>query len=116
VSGVAPSATEAPSGHGLNLRVISVVPEYRYRNEALYRRIGTMARQSTLSLQVRFGQRINRLRKSRGWSFTYLSIHSGIAKSTLQEIEKGRSDSRINTIDALAGSFSITLSELFKGL
>jgi transcriptional regulator with XRE-family HTH domain len=75
-----------------------------------------MARKSMASLQVRFGQRINRLRKSRGWSFTYLAIHSGIAKSTLLEIEKGRTEARINTIDALAGSFGMTISELFKGL
>jgi transcriptional regulator with XRE-family HTH domain len=75
-----------------------------------------MARQSTLSLQVRLGQKINRLRKSRGWSFIDLAIDSGIARSTLQEVVKGTNDARLNTIAALAGSFGMTLSELFKGL
>jgi XRE family transcriptional regulator, regulator of sulfur utilization len=75
-----------------------------------------MARQSALSLQVRLGQKINRLRKSRGWTFIDLAIDSGVAKSTVQEVVKGSTDPRLNTIDALAGSFDMTLSELFKGL
>jgi len=75
-----------------------------------------MARQSTESLHVRLGQKINRLRMARGWSFIDLAVESGIARSTLQEVVKGSSDARLNTIDALAGSFGMTLSELLKGL
>jgi len=75
-----------------------------------------MARPTISSLQIRFGQRIRRLRESRGWSFTYLSVHSGVAKSTLLELEKGRTEARLNTIAALAGSFDKSISELFKGL
>jgi transcriptional regulator with XRE-family HTH domain len=75
-----------------------------------------MARPTTSSLQTRFGQRIRRLREARGWSFTYLAIHSGVAKSTLLELEKGRTEARLNTIAALAGSFDKSISELFKGL
>jgi putative transcriptional regulator len=82
----------------------------------MYRRIGTMTRQSALSLQVRLGQKINRLRMARGWSFIDLAVESGITKSTLQEVIKGSSDARLSTIHALAGSFGMTLSELFKGL
>ncbi len=92
-----------------------------YRNTgiaagAIYRRIGTMARQSTQSLQVRLGQKINRLRKARSWTLIDLADNSGIARSTLQEVVKGSADARLNTIAALAGSFGMTLSELFKGL
>ena len=75
-----------------------------------------MARQSTASLQVRLGRRIKQLMESRGWSYTYLAVHSGVAKSTLQEVVKGSNDARLSTIDALAGSFGMTLSELFKGI
>jgi len=56
------------------------------------------------------------LRESHGWSFTYLAIHSGVAKSTLLEIEKGRADVRLSTIAALAGSFVKTVSELLRGI
>lgn len=75
-----------------------------------------MPRESTASLQARFGKRIKMLRESRQWSFTYLAVHSGIAKSTLLEIEKGRADLRLRTIAALAGSFGMTLSELLRGI
>jgi DNA-binding XRE family transcriptional regulator len=92
------------------------VPEYRYREKSLYRKIGTMARQPKLPLQVRFGLRVRRLREAQGWSFTYLAVHSGIAKSTLLEIEKGRADVRLSTTAALAGSFGKTVSELLRGM
>jgi len=75
-----------------------------------------MARQPKLPLQSRFGLRVRRLRESHGWSFTYLAIHSGVAKSTLLEIEKGRADVRLSTIAALAGSFGKTVSELLRGI
>jgi transcriptional regulator with XRE-family HTH domain len=75
-----------------------------------------MARGQSQSLQARFGQRVRKLREARGWSFTYLAVHSGIAKSTLLELEKGRTEARLNTVAALAGSFGKTLSELFRGL
>jgi len=35
---------------------------------------------------------------------------------TLLELEKGRTEPRLNTIAALAGSFDKSISELFKGL
>jgi transcriptional regulator with XRE-family HTH domain len=68
------------------------------------------------SLQVRFGQRVKRLREARGWSFMYLSVHSGLAKNTIVEVESGRTEPRLNTIAVLAGSFGKTLSELLRGL
>jgi len=72
--------------------------------------------QTPQSLQVRFGQRVKRLREARGWSFTYLSVHSGLAKNTIVEVESGRTEPRLNTIAALAGSFGKTLAELLRGL
>jgi len=75
-----------------------------------------MKRPPSKSLQVRFGQRIKRLRQARGWSFTYLSVHSGLAKNTVVEVESGRTEARLNTIAALAGAFDKTPSELLRGL
>ena len=72
--------------------------------------------QTPQSLQVRFGQRVKRLREARGWSFTYLSVHSGLSKNTIVEVESGRTEPRLNTIAALAGSFDRTISELMRGL
>jgi putative transcriptional regulator len=59
---------------------------------------------------------VKRLREARGWSFTYLAVHSGLAKNTIVEVENGRTEPRLDTIAALAGSFDKTLSELLRGL
>jgi putative transcriptional regulator len=75
-----------------------------------------MKRSTAKSLQVRFGMRIKRLRQSRGWSFTYLAVVSGLAKNTVVEVESGRTEARLNTIAALAGAFDKTLGELLRGL
>jgi transcriptional regulator with XRE-family HTH domain len=68
------------------------------------------------SLQARFGQRVKRLRQARGWSFTYLSVHSGLSKNTIVGVESGKTEPRLTTISALAGSFGKTMSELLRGL
>lgn len=75
-----------------------------------------MKRPTAKSLQVRFGMRIKRLRQSRGWSFTYLAVHSGLAKNTVVEVEAGRTEARLNTIAAFAGAFDKTMGELLRGL
>ena len=101
---------------------LTIIPEcwYAYQssgitNLARTRQSVRMAREHQ-SLQARFGQRVKRLREARGWSFTYLSVHSGLAKNTIVEVESGRTEPRLNTIAALAGSFGKTLSELLRGL
>jgi transcriptional regulator with XRE-family HTH domain len=48
--------------------------------------------------------------------FTYLSVQSGLAKNTIFEVENGRTEPRLNTIAALAGSFGKSLSKLLRGL
>jgi transcriptional regulator with XRE-family HTH domain len=54
-----------------------------------------MKRSTAQSLQMRFGMRIKRLRQSRGWSFTYLAVVSGLAKNTVVEVESGRTEARL---------------------
>jgi transcriptional regulator with XRE-family HTH domain len=73
-----------------------------------------MARQSIISLKVRLGRKVKQLMESRNWSYTYLSVHSGVARSTVQAVVKGSNDARLSTIDALAGSFGMTLLELLN--
>jgi DNA-binding XRE family transcriptional regulator len=111
------------SGYGCNsCSSIIIIPEYWYEYQSTGIRILGRTRKSVRmarehqSLQIRFGQRIKRLREARGWSFTYLSVHSGLAKNTIVEVEGGRTEPRLNTVAALAGSFGKTLSELLRGL
>jgi transcriptional regulator with XRE-family HTH domain len=76
-----------------------------------------MARgKSKTTLNIRFGKRIGNLRKERGWTFIYLSEHSGLAKGFLHALEHGTQEPCLNTLDILAKSFDLTISELMKGV
>ena len=44
------------------------------------------------------------------------SIESLLGGASAREVESGRTEPRLNTIAALAGSFGKTLSELLRGL
>ena len=70
----------------------------------------------TNPLNLRFGKRLGELRKERGWTYTYLSEHSGIATTFLHNLEHGRKEPCLNTLDILAKSFDLTISELMRGV
>ena len=68
------------------------------------------------ALNVRFGKRLGGLRKERGWTFVYLSEHSGLAKGFLHALEQGTQEPCLNTQDILAKSFELSISELMRGV
>jgi XRE family transcriptional regulator, regulator of sulfur utilization len=65
---------------------------------------------------VRFGNRVRRLRERRDWSITYLGVHSGLAKTFVHDIERGKKEPCLRTVEVLAKSFDLTVSQLMKGL
>jgi transcriptional regulator with XRE-family HTH domain len=67
-------------------------------------------------LNVRFGKRLGGLRKERGWTFVYMSEHSGLATGFLHALEHGTKEPCLNTLDILAKSFELTISELMRGV
>jgi transcriptional regulator with XRE-family HTH domain len=76
-----------------------------------------MARGKSRSLlNVRFGKRLGELRKKRKWTFVYLSGHSGLDVAFLQALEHGTKEPCLNTMDILAKSFELTISELMLGV
>jgi transcriptional regulator with XRE-family HTH domain len=56
------------------------------------------------------------LRLSFGWSQEDLSERSGIGRVFVSQIENGHKDVCLGTIEALAGSFDISISELMKSV
>ena len=66
------------------------------------------------ALNVRFGKRLGELRKDRRWTFVYLSEYSGLAKGFLHAMEQGTQEPCLNTLDILAKSFELTISELLR--
>ncbi len=69
-----------------------------------------------LDLLHQLGKRVAYLRKQRGMSQLDLSLSTGISKSHLSDIECGRKNPSVLTLDSLAQGLGVTLEELFRGI
>ena len=58
----------------------------------------------------RVGLRIARLRHERGWSAAELARRAGVGKATLSEVESGRRNATLETLDALTSALEVPLS------
>ena len=58
--------------------------------------------------------RIEKLRKEKGWSINYLAMESGLTQSTLNNLYSRNTEPKISTVRAICGAFGITLSDFFK--
>jgi transcriptional regulator with XRE-family HTH domain len=68
------------------------------------------------ALSVKFGKRLAALRNAQKWSLTYMEQHSGLSESFLYEMEHGIKEPCLNTLDILAKSFDMSMSELLKSV
>lgn len=59
-------------------------------------------------------EKIEKLRKEKGWSKNYLAMESGLTQSTLNNLYARNTEPKISTLRAICGAFGITLSEFFK--
>lgn len=59
-------------------------------------------------------ERINELRKNRGWSIYKLAEESGITQSTLANMFTRKSNPSISTLKQLCEGFGITLAQFFE--
>lgn len=59
-------------------------------------------------------EKIDVLRKEKGWSINYLAMESGLTQSTLNNLYSRNTEPKISTLRAICGAFGITLSEFFK--
>ena len=56
------------------------------------------------------------MRTAKGWNQPYLAELSGLGRIYISQLENGRKQACINTIEALAMSFELTISEFMKGV
>lgn len=68
------------------------------------------------SLPIRFGKRCRLLRHDAGLSQLDMVREHGFSLSHYQKIERGTLDPRLSTMNKIAKSFGISLSELVKSL
>ena len=59
-------------------------------------------------------EKIEKLRKEKGWSINYLAMESGLTQSTLNNLYTRKTEPKISTLRAICRAFGITLSEFFK--
>ncbi|WP_132726998.1 XRE family transcriptional regulator [Raoultella sp. BIGb0138] len=67
------------------------------------------------ALSLNIGNKIRRLRQSRGISLNDLSKLSGISKGALSKLESGHSNPRVDTLDAIAAALRLPIGDLLSG-
>ena len=65
---------------------------------------------------VRFGEKVRRLRTEQGWTQTYFSVHTGLSRTFISDVELGRKEPCLRSLEILALAFELSLSQLMKGL
>ena len=65
---------------------------------------------------VRFGRRIRELRRKRGWTQVYMATHTGLGSVYISQLEHGKKEPGLRTIEILALSFEMTPAQLFRGI
>ena len=68
------------------------------------------------SIAVRFGIRLRRLRKNRGWTQVRTAEEFGIDRSYISDMERGKKNVCLPTLEVLAQGFGISLAQLVRGL
>jgi transcriptional regulator with XRE-family HTH domain len=69
-----------------------------------------------IDIRIRLGRRLRELRTKRGWNQAYLAEISGLGKVYISQLENGHKVASIVTLEVLATSFEMTISEFTKGL
>ncbi|MGA2965355.1 MAG: helix-turn-helix transcriptional regulator [Terriglobales bacterium] len=65
---------------------------------------------------ILLGQRIRELRTAKGWRQIDLAEEAGINENYVSDIEIGKKEICLRTMQAVADAFGLTLAELLKGL
>ena len=58
-------------------------------------------------------EKIEMLRKEKGWSINYLAMESGLTQSTLNNLYSRNTEPKISTLRAICGAFGISLADFF---
>jgi transcriptional regulator with XRE-family HTH domain len=69
-----------------------------------------------IDICVRFGDRLRALRKQKGWSQVYMSVHLGIDRSYLSDLECGKKQVCIRNMEVIAKGLDLSLSQLLSRL
>ncbi len=68
------------------------------------------------ALLIKLGSRIERLRKKKGYTQTDLAVHLDMNRGHLSDIERGKREVGIITLQVIARGLDTTMSSLLRGL
>lgn len=71
---------------------------------------------STASITVRFGKRLRKLRTQKGWTQVQMAVELGIDRSYISDMERGKKNVCLPTMEVIAIAFGITVSRLVSKL
>ena len=63
---------------------------------------------------VRFGLRLRKLRLERSWTQTDMAVHLGMDRSFLSDLERGKREPCLRTLEVIAQGFEITVPQLLS--
>lgn len=67
-------------------------------------------------MKKEFGSRVKTLREQAGLSTNKFALMVGLSKSFVIQIEHGRRNISLDTIERIAAGLNMTVSELFEGV
>ncbi len=65
-------------------------------------------------IRDRFGARVRKLRRQKGWSQVELAERFGIDRSYIADIERGKRNVCLLNLELIANGFGLSLSQLFS--
>ena len=65
---------------------------------------------------IRFGKRIRKLRTERGWTQIDLAVHTGLGRVFISDVERGKKEPCLRSVEILAIAFEMTIPQLFRSV
>jgi transcriptional regulator with XRE-family HTH domain len=62
------------------------------------------------------GERIRELRKAKGWNQDDLAQHTGLGRTYISNVERGRKNPSLRSLQIFAAGFKMSVSEFMKGI
>ena len=69
-----------------------------------------------MRIEEQLGKRVRYLRTQNGWSIEDLALKGDINRNYLCDLENGRRNPTLRTIEKIANAFGLSISELTRGL
>ncbi len=62
------------------------------------------------------GQKIRELRTAKGWTQTYLSVHAGVGRNYISDVELGKKEIGLRNLQLLALSLGVKTADLLRNV